>query len=244
MSFYNEYWGELLDAMRMKKNFPLMAKKTSGDNNWLQWECFGRKGFKLLVSLRQDSDWICVNFGIDSKDQKHHFASLKRTKSQIENSFGSKLRWEPLGNERSKTQAIYTKYGLDVQDRDQWAEQHAWILSSLEKMYFAFKPHIEALDKASTAEVIDIVDIYEKDESSVIEVRKEINDNKMVLRKAPAFKDRGKQKTEVVVHPVMQMIVTAVIGLFKVVSAIVIVLVAAVVGAGMIAASIGGNQRN
>lgn len=146
MSFYKEYWEEFLEALRSKGSFPLSSKKTASDKNWLHWECFGRKGFKLIVSLHQNSDWICVNFGIDRVDQKFHFAALKEQKELMENESGISLRWDPLTGEKSKTQAIITKYGMDVQNRAQWAEQHAWMLNCLEKMYFAFKPQIEVLE--------------------------------------------------------------------------------------------------
>ena len=111
----------------------------------MHWECFGRKGFKLIVSLDQNDNWICANFGIDRNDQKHHFVALKAKRDQIDKVFGSKLRWEPKGNERSSTQAILTKYGEDVQNRANWPEQHGWMLDCLEKMFIAFKPQLDCL---------------------------------------------------------------------------------------------------
>ena len=145
MGFYKEYWAEFLDAMKLKTDFPLSLKKTVGDKNWLHWECFGRKGFKLIVSLDQNDNWICVNFGIDRNDQKHNFADLKAKRDQIDKVFGSKLRWEPKGNERSSTQAILTEYGKDVQNRAKWPEQHEWMLDHLQKMFIAFKPQVDCL---------------------------------------------------------------------------------------------------
>jgi Domain of unknown function (DUF4268) len=87
-----------------------------------------------------------VNFGIGRVDQKFHFAALKEQKELIEKESRISLRWDPLGGEKSKTQAIITKYGIYVQNRAQWAEQHVWMLNCLEKMYFAFKPQIEILE--------------------------------------------------------------------------------------------------
>lgn len=55
------------------------------------------------------------------------------------------MRWDPQGNERSNTQAVLTEYKVDVKDISQWYEQHMWLLINLEKMYFAFKPHIYGL---------------------------------------------------------------------------------------------------
>lgn len=145
MGFYKEYWEEFLDKIKLKTDFPLSLKKSAGVKNWLYWECFGRKGFRLIVSLDQNDAQICVNFGIDSNDQKHHFPALKEKRAQIDKVFGSKLRWEPKGNERSRTQAILTKYGEDVQNRTKWPEQHDWMLDCLEKMFVAFKPEIDCL---------------------------------------------------------------------------------------------------
>lgn len=145
MSFYKEYWGNFLEAMKREVEFPLKVKKTAGDKNWIHWECFGCKGMKLIASLNQNDNWICVNFGIDSNNQKYHFTALKGEKDRIEKDFGGKLRWEPIGNERSNTQSILTKYNVDVQNRSQWPEQHAWMLDNLKKMFFAFKPQIDRL---------------------------------------------------------------------------------------------------
>lgn len=146
-SFYHKYWTQFLSELEIKSDFPLKSKKAP-ENNWITWACFGRPGFKLIVSIDENSDWLCVNFGIDARNQKHHFLALKTKKDIIEKSFGGKLRWDPQGNERSNTQAILTKYKVDVKDKSQWHEQHMWLLNNLEKMYFAFKPHIESLPKS------------------------------------------------------------------------------------------------
>jgi len=114
MSFYSEYWEKFLESLNKKESFPLAAKKSAGDKNWIHWECFGQKGFKLIVSLDQNSDWICVNFGIDKRDQKYKFDTLKKNMGQINKNSGLDLRWDPLGKERSNTQAILTKYGVDI----------------------------------------------------------------------------------------------------------------------------------
>ena len=95
--------------------------------------------------MHQDDDWICVNFGIDSRDQKHHFTTLLEKRVEIEKNIGKELYWELKGNEISNTQAKLTNYNVNIRNRDLWVGQHAWILEHLEKMYFAFKPHVDRL---------------------------------------------------------------------------------------------------
>lgn len=145
-NFYSKYWDVFLVSLRARPAFPLKLKKGPITNNYLSWNCFGRKGFKLIVSLQENGDWICVNFGIDSKDQKHHFKALAAKQNEINKMVGEKLRWRPMGNERSDTQAILTKYNVDVHDRSDWANQHAWMLDNLEKFYNAFITHVDALE--------------------------------------------------------------------------------------------------
>jgi len=143
-NFYHKYWTQFLSDLAKREDFPLKSIKAS-EKNWMTWTCFGRPGFKLIISIDENGDWLCCNFGIDNRDQKHHFPTLKAQKEVIEKSTGSKLRWDPQGNERSNTQAILTRYKVDVNDRSQWPEQHAWLLDQLEKMYFSFKLHVESL---------------------------------------------------------------------------------------------------
>ncbi len=145
-NFYTQYWDAFLVALEARTNFPLKIKKGPITNNYLSWNCFGRKGFKLIASLQENADWICVNFGIDSRDQKHHFKTLAAKQYEINKDVGEKLRWKPLGNERSDTQAILTKYQVDVQNRSDWANQHSWMLDRLEKFYKAFKEHVDVLE--------------------------------------------------------------------------------------------------
>jgi hypothetical protein len=133
-----------LSELDKRQNFPLKSRKPP-EKNRIAWSCFGRPGFKLIVSINDNEDWLCVNFGIDANDQKHHLSVLKAKRDIIEKAFGTKLRWEPFGNERSNTQAILTKYKEAVRDRLQWAQQHAWFLDHLEKMYYAFKQQIDKL---------------------------------------------------------------------------------------------------
>lgn len=144
-SFYHEYWTDFTTSMRVRPDFPLKPRKVPTENNYIGWSCFGRKGFKLFVSLQENSDWICVNFGIDSRDQKHHFQALSALQKEINQSIGETLRWKPKGNERSDTQAVLTQYGVDVQNRLDWPDQHGWMLDNLEKFYKVFKVHVDGL---------------------------------------------------------------------------------------------------
>lgn len=143
-SFYQKYWTQFISELEKKSDFPLKSKKAP-ENNWMAWACFGRPGFKLIVSINENADWLCVNFGIDARDQKHHFQALKERKDIIEKSFGSGLRWYPMENERSNTQAIFTLKNVGVKDSLLWNKQHSWLLDHLEKMYFAFEPQVSAL---------------------------------------------------------------------------------------------------
>lgn len=145
--FYSDYWKEFMEIMGSRAGFPLKLKNGPIFNNFVSWSCFGRKGFKLIASLQENADWICVNFGIDSRDQKHHFKSLSAKQNEINRDVGEQLRWRPKGNERSDTQAILTKYNVDVHDRSDWSNQHEWMLDRLEKFYEVFKGYVGALEE-------------------------------------------------------------------------------------------------
>ena len=63
----------------------------------------------MLQSVSQKDGWICVNFGIDSMAQKHHFADLYDNRDRINKDVGLDLRWDQMSVEKSSTQAIITK---------------------------------------------------------------------------------------------------------------------------------------
>ncbi|WP_224961250.1 DUF4268 domain-containing protein [Geomonas subterranea] len=144
-NFYESYWAAFMTELERRPGFPLKSKKVPKNKNWIGWSCFGRKGFKLLASLDQHSDWICINFGIDMRDQKHHFSTLYSKRLQINSDVGLELRWDRLPPEKSATQAVITKWGVDVQNRSDWVKQHAWMLDVIEKLYTGMLCHIEAL---------------------------------------------------------------------------------------------------
>jgi hypothetical protein len=143
-SFYSAYWTEFMAELRRQGKFPLGPKKAP-QRNWIEWSCFGRTGFKLIASVGKKDGWICVNFGIDSHDQKHHFAPLSGKRNEINKDVGLELRWDRLDPEKSSTQAIMTKNGADVQNPKDWQNQHIWMLENLEKLYNGFHSHVRAL---------------------------------------------------------------------------------------------------
>ncbi|MGE3550379.1 MAG: DUF4268 domain-containing protein [Geobacter sp.] len=144
MNFYQEYWEAFNRKLSSIGSSPLKPKMSSA--NWLAWSCFKKGGFRLIVSLRQDSDWIAVNFGIYDQKHEHYFTELYDKRHEIEKELGFTLRWVPIGTEKSSTQAILTQYGVDVQNRTDWNSQHSWMLDHLLKMHSVFTRHVRELD--------------------------------------------------------------------------------------------------
>ena len=133
-------------ALQGRPNFPLASRKAH-NVNWLEWSCFSRKGFKLQASLRKDQDWIAVNFGIDSRDQKHHFKALLADQREIDREVGTTLRWTPIFDEKSDTKAVLIRRGVNVHHEADWTNQHIWMLDGLERLHNAFGPHVALLPK-------------------------------------------------------------------------------------------------
>jgi len=143
-NLYNVYWTEFMASLRNRTAFPLDVKKAPR-GNWIAWSCFGRAGFKLIASVDKKDGWVCVNFGIDRRDQKHNFALLYDKRNEINKDVGLDLRWDRMPPEKSSTQAIVTKYGVKLQDPKDWLNQHVWMLEVLEKLYNGFHGHIHVL---------------------------------------------------------------------------------------------------
>ncbi len=145
MFTYREYWQTMFRLMAAEPDYPLSPQKTT-DKNWLAWNCFGRSGSTLFASAHQKDGWISVNFATD-KLRTDLFCALLEDREKIDAAIGATLRWgNPIGKEKSGTQAILTKYGVDHHDRSAWPDQHQWFVSQLSCFYKAFR---QAIDKFS-----------------------------------------------------------------------------------------------
>lgn len=154
---YQDYWISFIDLTNaLKPTFAIEPKNyrkrlpSPSQDYFMNWKCFGRSGFMLVVCAREDTKhkFISVNFDIQKNEQKHHFATLVADRIAIDAAIGKGgLRWEskPLPDERSQTMAIWIDYSPTVFNRSDWTRQHSLLIETTEAFYRAFKPRVDAL---------------------------------------------------------------------------------------------------
>lgn len=89
---------------------------------------------------------VRAELGINGENAPALFGLLKREKDRIEAEVGEPLVWyEPANAQRRKIQLIRK---ADIEARDTWGEQHAWLREKLEKLDVAFRQRVRKLDAA------------------------------------------------------------------------------------------------
>ncbi|MCA9443727.1 MAG: DUF4268 domain-containing protein, partial [Candidatus Omnitrophica bacterium] len=74
---------------------------------------------------------------------KTYFAELETMKAEIEKDFGGPMIWS--NPEELKQAKVYVRKDAQVNDRDDWPNQHAWLKENLEKFDRIFRDRVKAL---------------------------------------------------------------------------------------------------
>jgi hypothetical protein len=69
---------------------------------------------------------------------------LFNERDSIESEIGYTLEWE-MREEMKSSKITLVAEGMDPNDREKWAEQHAWMLDYLEKFKLAFANRIKRI---------------------------------------------------------------------------------------------------
>jgi hypothetical protein len=100
------------------------------------------------VASRWDSDAqshgsneIRVELIIQPKELRTYFNALKEVREEIEQAIGESLNWQEHAEKR---RCISIRQSADLEQRDVWEEQHAWLMEHLEAFYQVFAPRIKA----------------------------------------------------------------------------------------------------
>lgn len=74
---------------------------------------------------------------------KEYFASLEAEKEEIEKAFGTPLIWYNPPDKR--VCRIYVRQPCDLDGREKWPEQYAWLTRNLEKLHSVFARRVKEL---------------------------------------------------------------------------------------------------
>lgn len=111
----------------------------------------GRAGFQLgAIASLWDSEkevWageIRAEMTIYCKDAKAYYALLEEQKEAIEKELGEPLIWHNPENKRASR--AYIRKAVDLNNRQDWPNQHAWLREKLQKLHKVFSPRIKRLN--------------------------------------------------------------------------------------------------
>ncbi|MEQ8826841.1 MAG: DUF4268 domain-containing protein [Parvibaculum sp.] len=137
------YWQAFQDYLEAH-NSPVRIQ-TPQAHHWAV-SSIGRTGFGLFLKVNTfKSGRISAELFIRFDDAKSYFALLHEQKDTIEKELGESLSWEDLPERIGCRIALY-KTNVDPTDEDDWANQHAWLASALERFDRVFRARVRLLD--------------------------------------------------------------------------------------------------
>ena len=136
-----KYWQQLLPLIN---NTNLFSSTTPTKSNWLSVGA-GAGGISYALSITQYYVRIELSISTSSKEKnKLYFNKLLKFKDEIEQSFGNKLVWEELPE--NKMSRIKTEeQGVNLFKESDWAKMNAFIISNFPKFENALQLHVKKL---------------------------------------------------------------------------------------------------
>jgi hypothetical protein len=111
----------------------------------------GRSGIKLAaiasfwdsVAESFSSHELRVELVLFDNNSKVYFEQLESVKEEIENEIGGQLTWYNPPEKRMCR--IHIRKSTNLEDKDNWPEQHEWLLSKLQLFYKVFATRVKQL---------------------------------------------------------------------------------------------------
>ena len=141
-----EYWTAFVEYVAQQKATIRPTKPRP--QNWMNMS-FGRAGFSLIaVASTWNTDRATYDIGeikaeitITDPNNKVYFDRLMTHKAEIEAELGYELNWYSP----QKSSKVHVRHTADIQDRDDWPNQFAWLLTKLEDLRRVFGPRVKEL---------------------------------------------------------------------------------------------------
>jgi hypothetical protein len=143
-----DYWTVFRESVRESGSFIKPTKPLP--QNWMNI-ALGRSGFKLAaVASFCDSvadSWasheLRAEVVIETESSKAYFKALLERKAGLEHDVGEPLIW--YNPPESRMCRIFFRRGADLNNRNDWPEQHAWLRERLERLHKTFGPVVRQL---------------------------------------------------------------------------------------------------
>lgn len=144
-----DFWSAFRDYVR-EQNSNIKTTKPL-PQHWMNI-AIGRSGMRLCaiaslwdsVAESFSSHELRTQLVLDDNNSKKYFEQLEVKKEEIEEEIGEQLTWHNPPEKR--VCRIYIRKSTNLQDKDKWPEQHAWLLEKLEIFYKAFADRVRNLE--------------------------------------------------------------------------------------------------
>jgi hypothetical protein len=136
-----EYWTALRDRLVAGRS-PLTPQKPA-PRHWTSY-AIGRKGFHLSATMLKTAREIGVYLVLGGPRAAVHFQQLLEERAAIEQELGTELEWQELPGKKG-SYVVLRRQGVDPNDHEDWASQHAWLQEKLEAFHKVFGPRVKEL---------------------------------------------------------------------------------------------------
>jgi len=138
---YVAYWSAF-DAFLRERNAPFKVPDPPPSNYYCGFG-IGRTAFWPVALAGMRDNRLSVELQFNHRTaSKAIFDEFSKERDAIDAEFGERLEWLRLDDQiRSKVAIVTTEFRLT--DRDQWPQQHAWLLDRLQKFKRVFRDRIK-----------------------------------------------------------------------------------------------------
>ena len=135
------YWASFGEFLKLR-NAGFRIKRANKDH-WFAFST-GRGGFVISSTISTDKKRIGVELYIANDPSKRAFKALLSQRDAVEAEFGEQLDWQELPGKKASRIALF-KSQTDPSDESARPEQHAWMLSKMERFRAVFSNRIKAI---------------------------------------------------------------------------------------------------
>ena len=146
--FHRKYWDAVLDRLNRiggpvsgNSAHPPFARRTPAKDNWMSFP-IGRSGFYLYATTHRVAGRISASLYM-SKHRASAFARLMRDRAAIESGVESPMIWD---DQKPNEREIEVRLkNVVLNDPNDWARQHEWLVRKLNLLDRVFRPRIKRL---------------------------------------------------------------------------------------------------
>lgn len=138
-ALYQKYWTALKSSVEQHGS---SIKFRKPQPRCLMGFAVGRSGFEIQTWASKMERYICVGLDVRGPNGKTHFQRLLHSKIEIESQIGAKLEWQE--NRAHNFIRLY-RQDTNLEDTQDWHQQHQWLYEQLEIFHRVFGPRIQAI---------------------------------------------------------------------------------------------------